>query len=126
MIIICFASYYNKFKVSFQQPSWTLRAHVVCQFTDGVYIVNRTLPRSLHDVGRSTFSFIPVNDCVGMGPSELLSPGAYYAIKTALGRRSMKVSLENECLAVLGQRWKTLRCLYSESYIATIFTRRWE
>jgi hypothetical protein len=44
----------------------------------------------------STFSFIPVNDCVGMGPSGLLSPGTYYAIKTALGRRSMKVSLENE------------------------------
>ena len=56
----------------------------------------------------STFSFIPVNDCVGMGPSGLLFPGAYYAIKTALGRRSMKVSLENECLAVLGQRWKIL------------------
>ena len=41
--------------LSFQQPSWTMRAHVVCQFTDGVYIVNRTLPRSLHDVGSDRF-----------------------------------------------------------------------
>ena len=32
----------------------------------------------------STFSFIPVSGCVGMGPSELLCPGAFDAVKMAL------------------------------------------
>ena len=30
------------------------------------------------------YSFIPLNGCVGRGPSSLLSPGAYYDINTAL------------------------------------------
>ena len=30
------------------------------------------------------YSFIPVSGCLGRGPTALLFPGAYYAIKTAL------------------------------------------
>jgi hypothetical protein len=32
----------------------------------------------------STFSFIPVSGCVGIGTSALLCPGAYNAVKTVL------------------------------------------
>ena len=34
------------------------------------------------------YSFIPASDCVGMGPSTLLCPGAYNAVKTTLGHLS--------------------------------------
>ena len=31
-----------------------------------------------------------MSDCVGMGPSALLCPGAYDAVKTALSRKHLK------------------------------------
>jgi len=40
------------------------------------------------------YSFIPVRDCVGMGPSALLFPGAYNAVKTALIKINTKTEKE--------------------------------
>ena len=39
------------------------------------------------------YSFIPVSGCVGMGPSALLCPGVYNAVKTALGFSNFKFSI---------------------------------
>jgi hypothetical protein len=39
------------------------------------------------------YSFIPVSDCVGMGPSVLLCPGAYNAFKMALSFSNFKFSI---------------------------------
>ena len=39
------------------------------------------------------FIFIPVSGCVGRGPSALLCPGPYYAVKTALIVRDGIVNL---------------------------------
>jgi hypothetical protein len=39
------------------------------------------------------YSFIPVSGCVGMGPSVLLCPGAYNAVKMALSFSNFKFSI---------------------------------
>jgi len=36
------------------------------------------------------YNFIPMSGCVGMGPSALLCPGAYDAVKMALSRIHLK------------------------------------
>jgi hypothetical protein len=46
--------------------------------------------------------FIPESDCVGRGPSALLCPGVYYAVKTALYSRAVPLGVDNNIIIMIG------------------------
>ena len=46
--------------------------------------------------------FIPESDSVGRGPSALLCPGVYYAVKTALYSRAVPLGVDNNRIIMIG------------------------